>query len=97
MEVWSSVSRDHLLQIHGRFVRTNEEFYLFNIYAPCDPRGKQDLWASLSHRLQALRGAKVCVCGDFNAVRCAEERRSVRGAVWLLTSIISVSLLLTMA
>jgi len=24
-----------------------------------------------------LRGRKVCVCGDFNVVRCREERRSV--------------------
>jgi len=30
-------------------------------------------------RLQALRGKKVCVCGDFNVVRCPEERRSLRG------------------
>ena len=68
-----------MLQIHGHFIRTNEEFYLFIIYAPCDPREKQVLWASLLLHLQALRGAKVCVCGDFNAVRCVEECRSVRG------------------
>ena len=53
VEVWSSVSRDHMLQIQGHFVRRNEEFYLFNIYAPCDPREKQVLSASLSLRLQA--------------------------------------------
>jgi hypothetical protein len=27
-----------------------------------------------------LRGKKVCVCGDFNDVRCREERRSVSGS-----------------
>jgi len=43
VEVWSSVSQDHVLQIHGRFIRTNAEFYLFNIYAPSEPRAKQEL------------------------------------------------------
>lgn len=27
VEVWSSVSYDHVLQIHDRFIRTNEVFY----------------------------------------------------------------------
>ena len=80
MEVWSSVSKDHVLQIHGRFIRTNEVFYLFNIYAPCELRAKQELWVSLSARLQLLGGEKVCVCGDFNVVRSVEERRSNRGS-----------------
>jgi len=52
VEVWSSFSQAHFLQIHGRFVQTNEEFFLFNIYAPCDYRGKKDLWTSLSVRVQ---------------------------------------------
>jgi hypothetical protein len=79
VEVWSTVSQDHMLQVHGRFLKTNEEFYLSNIYAPCAAREKQESWAILSVRLQLLRGAKVCVCGDFNADRCSEERRSIRG------------------
>jgi len=79
VEVWSSVGVKHVLQIHGRFIQTNEEFYLFNIYAPCDVRAKHELWVSLSARLQVLRGKKVCVCGDFNTVWCGEERRSQRG------------------
>jgi len=35
VEVWSSVSQEHVLIIHGRFIKTNEIFYLFNVYAPC--------------------------------------------------------------
>nr|ABD32616.1 reverse transcriptase - beet retrotransposon, putative [Medicago truncatula] len=57
--------------------QSNEEFYLFNIYAPCDRAAQKLLWDSLSLRLQQLRGRKVCVCGDFNDVWCSEERRSV--------------------
>lgn len=59
----SSSSFDHVLSIHGRFISSNEEFHLFNVHAACN--------------VQALRGKKVYVCGDFNAVRCREERRPV--------------------
>ncbi|GAU20182.1 hypothetical protein TSUD_352460 [Trifolium subterraneum] len=78
VEVWSSASFNHVVQIHGRVIKSNEEFYLFNVYAPCDDSAKQLLWASLSGKLQQLVGKQVCVCGDFNAVRCEEERQSVR-------------------
>ncbi|GAU14347.1 hypothetical protein TSUD_309070 [Trifolium subterraneum] len=78
VEVWSSTSFNHVVQIHGRFIKTDEEFYLFNVYAPCEDNEKQMLWDSLSGKLQQLEGKKVCVCGDFNAVRCDEERRSIR-------------------
>jgi len=47
VEVWSSCSQEHMLQIHGRFLRNNEDFYLINIYAPCDLRAKEELWATL--------------------------------------------------
>jgi len=50
---------------------------LFNIYAPCDVSRQQHLWNHLSLRLGVLSSQNVCVCGDFNAVRCFEERRSV--------------------
>ena len=85
--MWSTVSQEHMLIIHGRFVRTNEEFHLFNVYAPCDLREKQLLWTSLTARLRMLRGLKVCVCGDFNAVINVEERKSVRGTGGALDSL----------
>jgi hypothetical protein len=76
VEVWSSVSIEHVLIIHGRFIDSNDEFYLFNIYALCDNGAKQLLWNSLSVYLQRLVGRNICLCGDFNAVRSLEERRS---------------------
>jgi len=78
VEVWSTVSQEHAIIIHGRFIKTNEEFHLVNVYAPCEVRAKQELWASLSLRLQQWQGRNVCVYGDFNAVHGVEERRSVR-------------------
>ena len=76
VEVWSSFSIQHALIIHGRFTDFNDEFYLFNIYAPCDNGAKQLLWNSLSEQLQKLVGKNICLCGDFNAVRGMEERKS---------------------
>jgi len=85
VEVWSSFSFDHVLVVSGRFLKTGEEFVLLNIYAPCDVSRQQRLWNHLSMRLGVLSSQNVCVCGDFNAVRCIEERRSVGrvyNAVW---------------
>ncbi|XP_024628654.1 DNA-(apurinic or apyrimidinic site) endonuclease-like [Medicago truncatula] len=79
VEVWTSCRGDNFLLIHGRFIKSNEEFYLFNVYAPCDRFAKQALWTSLSSRLLSLGSLNVCLCGDFNSVRSADERRSVRG------------------
>ena len=52
VEVWSSITMDHVLIIHGRFLQNNVEFYLLNVYAPCDNGAKQLLWDSLSVFLQ---------------------------------------------
>jgi len=38
VEVWSTVSQEHVIIIH--------------VYAPCEVRAKKELWASLSIRLQ---------------------------------------------
>ncbi|PNX84817.1 cysteine-rich receptor-like protein kinase, partial [Trifolium pratense] len=78
VEMWSSVSYEHVLWSHGRFLKNDEEFYIANVYAPCDNSAKQRLWDSLSNRIQLLDGKRVCVCGDFNAVKSVEERRSTR-------------------
>ncbi|WJX63191.1 hypothetical protein P8452_48110 [Trifolium repens] len=78
VEVWSSESRDYVLWCHGRFISSGEEFFVANVYAPCDDGAKQRLWDSLSERLQALGQSRVCICGDFNAVKHVEERRSYR-------------------
>jgi exonuclease III len=78
VEVWSTVSFEHVIMIHGRFLQSNEEFFLCNVYAPCDNGAKQVLWEALSGRLQQLVGKNVCICGDFNVVRALNERRSLR-------------------
>ncbi|MCI37514.1 cytochrome P450, partial [Trifolium medium] len=79
VEVWSTESREHVLWCHGWFTKSGEEFFVANVYAPCDFGAKQELWDSLSVRIQTLGRRRVCVCGDFNAVKNVEERRSSRG------------------
>jgi len=39
---------------------------------------QNNLWDRLSSMLQQLTGKCVCICGDFNALRSVEERRSLR-------------------
>jgi len=73
----TTISIDHVLVILGRFLKTNECFVLFNVYAPCDVSRKQVPWENISMKLSSFAGQNICVCGDFNAVRCVEERRSV--------------------
>ena len=75
--MWPSLSFEHVLVIFSRFMKTREEFVLFNVYAPCDIFRQQTLWTNLSDRLGSLNDQNICVCGDFNAVRCVEERISV--------------------
>ncbi|MCI90963.1 endonuclease/exonuclease/phosphatase family protein, partial [Trifolium medium] len=39
---------------HGRFIKFGEEFSVANVYAPCHLGAKQELWNSLSVRIQML-------------------------------------------
>lgn len=57
-------------------MKTNEEFVLFNVYAPCEVvgQGQGVLWGTLSDRVASFAGFNICVCGDFNVVRGMEER-----------------------
>ena len=80
VEVWTTASLDHVLVVTGRFLRSGDHFTVFNVYAPCDNTRQQVLWNPLSSRIEALMGQNVCVCGDFNAIRSAAERRSVSSA-----------------
>ena len=74
----TTISFDHVLVIVGHFLKTNESFVLFNVYAPCDVSRQQVLWDIISLKLNSYVGQNICICGDFNVVRCVEERRSVR-------------------
>jgi len=69
VDIAFSFSFNHVLAVGGRFLHSNEEFVLFNVYALCDVGSQSVLWENLSARLVAYVGHLVCVCGDFNVVR----------------------------
>jgi exonuclease III len=80
VEVWAFMQFEHVSGIQGRFVKTEDELTLFNVYAPCDIPRQHALWHNISMRLTTLSDHNICVCGDFNTVRSLEERRSVENS-----------------
>ncbi|GAU51009.1 hypothetical protein TSUD_377370 [Trifolium subterraneum] len=58
------------------FIEDNVDFFLANVYAPCESTGRVNLWNGLDGFLQLHRQMVGCVLGDFNTVRSQEERRS---------------------
>ncbi len=72
VEVWASIQFEHVLGIQGRFVKTGEEFFLLNVYAPCDTNRQQTLWYNISSRLAPLNDYNICVWGDFNTAGYVE-------------------------
>lgn len=69
VEILASYSFAYVLAVRGRFLKTNDEFIVYNVYAPCDVRSQHVLWESLFNRLANNDGACICICGDFNVVR----------------------------
>lgn len=67
-----TISFDHVLVTVGRFMKTNECFVLFNVYAPCDVSRQQVLWDNISLKLNSYVGQNICIYGDFNAVPLQE-------------------------
>jgi len=43
VEVWLTFNFDHVLSIHGRFIRSVDDFYVVNIYAPWENGDKKVL------------------------------------------------------
>ncbi|KEH15970.1 endonuclease/exonuclease/phosphatase family protein, partial [Medicago truncatula] len=76
VEVWDSRMLASSLIIHGRFVKSGCEFFIANVYAPCDSIGRQALWLHLGDIINNNKEDNWCVCGDFNAIRSLLERKS---------------------
>jgi len=79
VDVWSTMSYNHVLVIKGMVVRSAEDFIIINVYMPCDSVAKQALWDVLLpiivNNNDVCVCVCVCVCGDFNFVRTSEEKR----------------------
>ena len=75
VDVWYSMSFLQVLVIKGRVILTQQDFFIFNLYAPCDSAEKQMLWPRLSDLVSNNGDVSCCVCRDFNSVHAANERR----------------------
>ncbi|GMJ13334.1 hypothetical protein HRI_005002600 [Hibiscus trionum] len=75
-EETSYTIKESFLFIEGKWMSTNLQIALANVYAPCSIHNQKLLW-------EEIRSQKIvsCVCwflgGDFNAIRKLSERRSV--------------------
>jgi hypothetical protein len=43
VEIFTSFSFDHVLAVRGKFLKSNEDFVIFNVYAPCDAGSQHEL------------------------------------------------------
>lgn len=80
-DVRSSMSFAHVLVIIGKVILTGEDIVVINVYAPCDNVVRKDLWERLVPIIISKFDSCVCVCGDFNSIRSADERKG-RGTIF---------------
>lgn len=66
------MNRNYLL-LFGSLLAMDGRCVLENIYAPCDSKEKQVLWDEIL-AFKRLSPLPWCLSGDFNAVRCEEEK-----------------------
>ncbi|GKU90659.1 hypothetical protein SLEP1_g4626 [Rubroshorea leprosula] len=69
---------EHFIGIKGLWCPNNEQIVFINVYSPCQLPRKRVLWEEL-RRLIQNGGEKICIMGDFNTVRKAEERKGSSG------------------
>ncbi|KAL4581161.1 hypothetical protein LXL04_017370 [Taraxacum kok-saghyz] len=75
IEIERIESNRNTVTIIGKWKDLNQDMGVINVYAPHDDQGKQDLWNWISNLISNESERMWIVCGDFNEVRCPEERR----------------------
>ncbi|KAL4555405.1 hypothetical protein LXL04_038023 [Taraxacum kok-saghyz] len=72
--ITSDITRNTVIS-RGTWKDNNQPMGIVNVYAPQDDQGKQDLWNYITGVIDNDRTRMWIICGDFNEVRCSEERR----------------------
>ncbi|PWA36913.1 RNA-directed DNA polymerase, eukaryota [Artemisia annua] len=72
-EMTSSISDRNFILVHGILKGCGTKLNVINVYSPQGLPEKRDLWNSILGFVTSSEGLKV-VMGDFNEVRCPEER-----------------------
>ncbi|XP_020239832.1 uncharacterized protein LOC109818715 [Cajanus cajan] len=78
LKVSDSFQGSRFLGLVGIWRQNRSEIVIVNIYAPCDPTKKKNLWGELKEIREQSNIKVWCVVGDFNCVRKASERVGVR-------------------
>lgn len=68
-----SSSFDHFIVVKGIWIASNTKCFMLNVYAPQSESEKATLWTDILAFMVANPG-KYLICGDFNSVRCREDR-----------------------
>ncbi|GJZ06066.1 RNA-directed DNA polymerase, eukaryota [Tanacetum coccineum] len=69
----NSTVSDYFIAITGKYVPNDRNLLIISVYAPQELSEKKMLWNYLNHMIDRWKG-DVIVMGDFNEVRCQEER-----------------------
>jgi hypothetical protein len=72
---------EHAIWLEGEWGGEKKRVNFLNVYAPCDTRRKQVLWAELKNVILAKKEERWCVLGDFNAIREESERRGANNNI----------------
>ncbi|GKV31438.1 hypothetical protein SLEP1_g40124 [Rubroshorea leprosula] len=70
---------DGFLGIYGLWGPDAHPCILCNVYSSCDLEKKKILWGSFQQKIKNNRGC-WCIGGDFNVIRCLQERKGGRSA-----------------
>jgi hypothetical protein len=85
LSIWSKVNSSLIFTFIGDgFVGvclewgvTKKICFIVNVYAKCDLNAKRRLWDDITMSRGGFGDGAWCIVGDFNAVRCREERRGI--------------------
>ncbi|GKV12840.1 hypothetical protein SLEP1_g23934 [Rubroshorea leprosula] len=69
---------ENFIGVEGMWLPKNTTITIINVYSPCHLTGKRALWEELKNLISG-NGGNICLVGDFNTVRRAEERTGCRG------------------
>ena len=82
--------------ILGLHTKSNLRCAVVNVYATCNMSDKESLWEGLTTLINANLNWAWCLCGEFNAMRCASKGKvHVKGVVRRKRSVASITLLKT--
>nr|GFB14420.1 RNA-directed DNA polymerase, eukaryota [Tanacetum cinerariifolium] len=73
IEIDRNIISDNFVALYGTWIPNKQKLLLISIYAPQSVSSKRMLWSYLASLITSWNGESL-IMGDFNKVRCIEER-----------------------